>query len=119
MMASTDGRGGGPASLDRRDADALTRCMTVVDDVGWARDAPGLFLVVSDSGREYRVDFHEGTCECADHFFRGARCVHLRRVAFATGERAIPAWTDRDRVDGQLGQHFDGSPRFEGGRSHD
>jgi len=100
----------GLESIDDRDARALTQYLTVLDDVGRARDAPELYLVVSESGSEYLVDTRgEGACECADHQY-GARCKHLRRVAFATGERSIPSWVDTDAVDEQLGDHVAAEP---------
>jgi len=96
--------------LDRRDADALTRAMTVLDDVGRARGARGLYVVVSDSGRSYLVNADSGACNCDDAFYRnpGGGCVHYRRVQYALGEREIPEWANRDRVDPQLGQQIDG-----------
>jgi hypothetical protein len=33
-------------------------------------------------------------------------------VAFATGDRAIPAWVATEGVDDQLGEHVDGEPRI-------
>jgi hypothetical protein len=35
----------------------------------------------------------------------------LRRVAFATGARAVPAWVDADDVDAGLGEHTAATPR--------
>jgi len=99
--------------LDEVGARALTQYLTVMDDVGRVRDAPGLYLVVSESGSEYLVDARDAACECPDSQYRDRRCKHLRRVAFATGREAIPAWVDRDDVDDQLGQHVDGDPAFE------
>ena len=63
----------------------------------------------SRSGSEYLVDTREGRCECDDHHYRGVRCKHLRRVAFATGDETIPAGVDG--VDPQLGEHTDETPR--------
>lgn len=101
-----------PTTIDRRDADALTRTMTVLDDVDAGDDelpdvagAPDRYLVVSDSGREYVVDARRGRCSCPDHEYRNTRCIHLRRVAFATGERTLPDWANDDVVDDALGQH--------------
>ena len=100
-------------SIDTRDARALTQYLTVLDDVGRARHAPDLYLVVSESGSEYLVETRgEGACECADHRHRGERCKHLRRVAFATGEREIPSWVDTDALDEQLGDHVDATPQL-------
>lgn len=94
--------------VDDRDARAAVRKLTVLPDEGTARGAPGLFTVVSDSGSEYLVDAVEGTCSCPDHKYRDARCLHLRRVAFATGEQAIPDAIPEGDVDDQLGLHVDG-----------
>jgi len=91
--------------LDDRDAAALTEYMTVLAEGG------DVYSVTTESGREYVVDAREGRCTCPDHEYRDARCKHLRRVAFATGERSVPAWADTDAVDPQLGLHVDGSPQ--------
>jgi hypothetical protein len=113
-MAVTDSADGEDV-LDEVDARALTQYLTVMDDVGRVRDAPGLFLVVSESGSEYLVDARDAACECPDSQYRdrSGGCKHIRRVLFATGREAIPAWVDRDDVDDQLGQHVDGDPVFE------
>lgn len=73
--------------VDERDRRALTEYLTVLEDLGRARDADGLYLVVSQSGSEYLVDAHTGACECPDHEYRGVHCKHARRMAFATGDR--------------------------------
>ena len=91
--------------LDDRDAAALTEYMTVLAEGG------DVYSVTTESGREYVVDAREGRCTCPDHEYRDTRCKHLRRVAFATGERSVPAWADTDAVDPQLGLHVDGSPQ--------
>lgn len=88
--------------LEPRDVRALTQYLTVLDDVGRARGADGLYLVVSQSGSEYLVDGRTGACECSDHEYRDVHCKHARRVDFATGKRAIPAGVD---IDGLLGEH--------------
>lgn len=102
------------ADLDERDVRALTQYLTVLDDYGRARDADGLYMVVSESGEEYLVDTRTDTCECRDYEYRKpfGGCKHVRRVAFATGEREIPVGVDRDTVDEQLGMHVaTGAPR--------
>jgi len=99
-------------ALPDRTQDALTEVMSVLDDIGLARGAPDLYLVVSSSGSEYLVDTREGTCECPDDEYREITCKHRRRVAFATGERPIPGWVQRDRLDDHFGEHVDGTPRF-------
>ena len=56
---------------------ALEQYLTVLDDVGRAKGADGLFLVVSQSGKEYLVDALAGRCECKDHEYRGVECKHI------------------------------------------
>lgn len=99
-------------SIDSRDERALTEYLTVLEDVGRAAGADDLYLVVSQSGSEYLVDARGGSCECPDHQHRDVRCKHVRRVAFATGERAVPAGICLDTIDEQLGDHVSGCPRF-------
>jgi len=98
--------------VNERDRRALTEYLTVLEDLGRARDADGLYLVVSQSGSEYLVDAREGHCECPDHEYRGGRCKHLRRVEFAIGECPVPEGVDREAIDEDLGQHVDGGPRL-------
>jgi hypothetical protein len=99
--------------LDERDVRALTQYLTVLDDVDLARDAEDLYAVVSESGKQYLVDAREGSCTCPDATHRDpdGGCKHVRRVAFVTGEREIPAWVDRDDLDDQFGAHVDAEPR--------
>ena len=95
----------GSIELDDRDVRALSEYMTVLGEGG------DVFTVVGENGGgEYQVDSRKGRCTCPDHKHRNARCKHIRRVAFATGERAIPAWVDDDAVDEQLGEHVEGGP---------
>jgi len=70
-----------------------------------------VYSVTTQSGSEYRVDAREARCTCPDHQYREARCKHIRRVAFATGERPIPARVDADKVDAQLGDHVEETPK--------
>lgn len=88
--------------LDELDRRALTQYLTVLPEHGPAKDAFGLYVVMSESGREYLVDAYEGACECPDHQYRNRQCKHLRRVEYATGERPVPNEVD---VDDQLGLH--------------
>lgn len=99
-------------TIDDRDVRALTSCLTVLPEYGRAAGADGLFMVVSDSGKEYLVDAHEGACECADYEYRAPAggCKHVRRVAFATGERPIPEGVSSDAIDDLLGHHVEGGP---------
>ncbi|MDS0284751.1 hypothetical protein [Haloarcula onubensis] len=98
----------GSTDFDTRDVRALTEVHSVLDDVGRARGADDLFLVVSGSGSEYLVDMRTGTCECPDSEYRDVTCKHQKRVQFATGEREIPAWVNTDGLDDQLGEHVQG-----------
>jgi hypothetical protein len=92
--------------LEQRDVRALTEYMTVLSEGG------DIYTVVGQNGNgEYRVDARKERCTCPDHQYRGVECKHCRRVEFATGERAIPAWADTDEVDAQLGEHVTGTPK--------
>ncbi|MFC6723512.1 hypothetical protein ACFQE1_03725, partial [Halobium palmae] len=93
-------------AIDERDVRALTECPSVLADVGRTKDADDLYVVVSESGKEYLVDAREGACECADAEYRDpvGGCKHVRRVAFATGARDVPAWIDTDAIDTHLGE---------------
>ena len=100
-------------TLSDRERRALSECMTVVPDVGVARGAPGMYRVVGENGSTYTVDTDEGACTCPDFEYNLSgddQCKHLHRVAFATGERAIPASTDV-RVDDLLGTAVDETPK--------
>lgn len=105
---------GSAGQFDERDARALTQYMTTLDDLPRVRGAPGLYVVVSPTGT-YGVDPDIGACECPDAEYRdpAGGCKHVRRVRFATGERAIPAWVDPDAVDPDLGEHVDGEVRVD------
>lgn len=87
--------------------------MTVLPGIGRAREADGLYVVVSQSGREYLVEPDQGACECDDHRYRGETCKHVRRVRFSTGRRAIPvrAAVELD-VDPDLGEHVGDDLRY-------
>jgi hypothetical protein len=116
-MSNHESHGQEGTDLDERDVRALEQYLTVLPDTGRARGAADLYLVVSQSGKEYLVDTREGRCTCPDHEHRGVRCKHQHRVAFATGARPVP--DGADDVDPQLGEHVDGSPRAvatDGGR---
>ena len=95
--------------LEPRTERALTEYLTVLADVGQARGAPDLYVVISQSGSEYLVDADLGACSCPDAEYRDATCKHARRVAFATGATPIPAGVDG--VDDQLGAHVDATPQ--------
>jgi hypothetical protein len=101
--AVTDGR----TDLEKRDVRALTECMTVLPVGG------DIYEVVTESGTSYRVDALEGGCTCPDKQYRldDGLCKHERRLRFATGEWAIPAWADAGTIDPLLGRHTNGTPR--------
>lgn len=100
-------------TLEERDARALTEVMTVEEDVGRVSGCEEMFLVTSGSGSTYLVDMQLGSCECWDSRTRTGGCKHVRRVAFATGRRPIPAWADREAIDDQLGLHVDGDVDYQ------
>jgi len=89
--------------IDKRDVRALTEYMTTLPLGG------DMYSVTTESGSEYRVDARGGRCTCPDHQYRDVRCKHVRRVAFATGERPIPSWVNMDAVDELCGEHVDGT----------
>jgi hypothetical protein len=99
--------------LEARDRRALQQYLTVLPDTGRA-DGEELFLIVSESGSEYLVDIELGACECPDFRHRTPEggCKHLRRVAFVTGRRPIPASIDREQVDDHIGEHVDTDLRY-------
>jgi hypothetical protein len=102
--------------LDARDARALTEYMSVLPEGG------DMYTVVGQHGGTYTVDAREGRCTCPDAEYNlddDERCKHQRRVAYATGAEAVPAWVDTEAVDDQLGEHVDGGPQVvatDGGR---
>ncbi len=92
--------------LEERDVRALTEYMAVLPEGG------DIYTVVGQNENgEYRVDAREGRCTCPDHEYREVRCKHIRRIAFATGERVVPAWVDANEVDAQLGEHVEETPK--------
>lgn len=84
--------------LEPRDVRALTECMTVLPEGG------DIYTVVGENGDTYSVDARAGRCTCPDYEYRHVRCKHQARVAYATGEQAIPDGVD---VDAHLGEHVD------------
>lgn len=107
----TDAEATTDTDLDARDARALTECMSVLDEGG------DVYTVVGENGGTYRVDAREGRCTCPDAQYNlptddgREQCKHAARVAYATGERSVPAWIDTDAVDPQLGMHVDATPK--------
>ena len=98
----------GCTDLEQRDVRALTEYMTTLPLGG------NMYSVTTESGSEYRVDALEGRCTCPDKQYNledGELCKHERRVRFATGQWAIPAWIDADEVDAQLGEHVEETPK--------
>lgn len=98
-------------SPDERDVRALTQYLTVLPV------SSDLYEVVSQSGRAYVVDAREGVCTCADFAYRrpDGGCKHVRRVAFATGERPVPADVDPAAIDEHLGRHVGSVAVADGG----
>lgn len=94
--------------LEQRDVRALTEYMTTLPLGG------DVYSVTTQSGSEYRVDALKGRCTCPDKQYNledGELCKHERRVRFATGQWAIPAWVDADEIDTQLGEHVEETPK--------
>lgn len=90
---------------------ALEEVMTVVPDMGRAKDADGLTTVTSES--TYLVDLFGRTCECPDHKYRGAECKHIRRARFAHGEAKIPpAAAEQCEIDDGFAQLTDANPEI-------
>lgn len=105
--------GENPTDLPKRTVRALTEYMTVLPKTGRAKDANGLFLVVSESGSEYLVDSGESRCDCPDAEYNleaDEHCKHEQRVNYATGRTPIPAWVDTEAIDPQLGEQTSTSP---------
>jgi hypothetical protein len=96
-----------PEPLTERAANALTEYLTVIPF------APGMYEVVSGSGKTYRVDIRGGSCECPDARYRDRTCKHQMRVKFETGRRSVPAWVDRSAIPQDFGLHVDEEPQFE------
>lgn len=97
--------------LDDRDVRALTERMTVVPDVGQARGAEDLFVVVSHTGEQYLIDTRLDSCECPDYEYRSPDegCKHLRRARYVRGERRVPTWVDPTEIDECIGAAVDGT----------
>ncbi|PSP55379.1 hypothetical protein BRC82_05390 [Halobacteriales archaeon QS_1_67_19] len=95
----------GCTDLEQRDIRALTEKMTVLPEGG------GVYSVTTESGSEYLIDSREGRCTCPDFEYNGARCKHIRRVEYATGEQTVPDWADSDAIDSLLGEHAEASPK--------
>ena len=91
-----------PAAQERAATDLADRTVrALTDDLLVVADAPGLYRVYGKDGDEYTVNAETGACTCPDTEYRDpdGGCKHVRRVEFHTGERAVPAWVDRDAVD--------------------
>lgn len=97
-----------PVELPEIDVRALTEVMTVLPE------APGLYTVVSGSGRAYTVDAREGACSCPDARYRDRECKHQVRVAYERGDRMLPGWDDRGSVDDHFRQFVTPSDVQEG-----
>lgn len=113
MSAETGGDGGGTPTVDDRDVRALTSTMSVLPNLDPSRDdlppvagVPGVFLVVTTSENVVFADPVE-RCTCDDHYYRGVRCKHIRRVAFETGAETVPDWADPSAIDDQFRDYID------------
>lgn len=95
--------------LESRSVSALTEYLYAFDGHGWARDAPGCWVVYAEDGTRYRVDVEQGACTCDDAFYRDPNggCKHIRRVEFLIGEREIPRWVDQRHIDTWLVERLD------------
>jgi predicted nucleic acid-binding Zn finger protein len=73
--------------IEPRTIRAATEIMTVIEE------ADALFLVVTESGSEYRVDLCEPACTCPDFEYRDdiQECKHIRRVRIEVGQVDIDA----------------------------
>lgn len=81
---------------DRRTLRALTEPMSVLPELGRAKEADDLYLVVSSSGKEYLVDARDWACECADATHRDVRCKH--QVAVALHARLLDIETLEEKL---------------------
>lgn len=105
---------------DKRTRRALSEDLTVFDDPEVAPENDDLYVVVSKSRERYIVNIGVEACDCPDYRYRGARCKHIRRVAFATGRRPIPPAVHHSDIDPDLSRYVDGEPVFaepDGGRT--
>jgi len=84
-------------TLDERAAEMAAK---VLPDIGTAKNAPGLYTVVTE--KEYLVDLYQESCTCPDARYRNRTCKHIRRVEMATGERDIPVFADADNRLGEF-----------------
>lgn len=108
----------GSIDLSDRERRALEQYLTVTPEIGRARDAPGLAVVSSESGREYLVDVEAGRCQrkdgavCPDQEYNLGDeevCKHVIRARVELGGRPISsAELATADVDPQLGEHTNG-----------
>lgn len=74
------------AAASSRSLRAVSEYMSVV------RDAPDLYTVVSESGREYTVDLRDDpACTCGDFQYRTevSECKHILRARLETGRADV------------------------------
>ena len=81
--------------VEPRTLRAITQTFSVLPNIGRAKGADDLYLVVSQSGKEYLVDARDWACECPDATHRDVRCKHQRRVSLYTGELDIDELEDQ------------------------
>lgn len=72
-------------AVEPRTLRAINQTFSVLPEIGRAKGADDLYLVVSESGKEYLVDARNGSCECPDAMHRDVRCKHQRRVDLQAG----------------------------------
>jgi hypothetical protein len=88
-------------AVEPRTLRAINQTFSVLPEIGRAKGADDLYLVVSESGKEYLVDARDWSCECKDAIHRDVRCKHQRRVALQTGA------LDVGELEGQLSMTAD------------
>lgn len=50
--------------------------------------APDFYLVPSQDGEHfYHVDYREETCDCPNHYYREATCLHIYAVGISLAKR--------------------------------
>lgn len=81
--------------IDKRDRRALSEQLLVFED------APDIYRVYSEAGKEYMVDTRRPACTCPDFQYHEATCKHIRRARIEAGEY------DLTTLDGQIQETID------------
>lgn len=79
------------------EARALRECMVVVEDDPSCYDTHEVAVYSGD--HYYHVNPVVGFCTCPSDQYNDGPCKHRERVAFERGEKPIPAWVDRAKID--------------------